>query len=156
MSDRTGAYEVYVLSKKDQGWGDLEQISFDGGALPRWSPVANSIAYIEEDSLKVFSYEEKKTRILVGPQPSQGLIKPASLTWSLDGKIIYFQAQDEQGNGGIWSVPVEGGEPELKIISDDPRLKLGLYNFCADHENVYFSFRVVESNVWIMDLISQE
>ena len=156
MSDRTGGYEVYVLSKNEKGWGELERVTSDGGTLPRWSPVANLIAYIAEDSLKVFSYDERKIRILVGPELTQESIRPASLAWSLDGKIIYFQAQDEKGIGGIWSVPVEGGEPELRIISDDPRLKLGLYNFCADYENVYFSFRVVESNVWIMDLISQE
>jgi serine/threonine protein kinase len=156
MSDRTGRYEVYVLSKNESGWGEPEQVTSDGGTLPRWSPVANFIAYISEESLKIFDYDEGRTRILVGPQLTPGAVRPASLAWSLDGKIIYFQAQDEQGTGGIWSVPVKGGEPELKIISDDPRLKLGLYNFCADYKSIYFSFRVVESNVWIMDLISRE
>jgi Tol biopolymer transport system component/tRNA A-37 threonylcarbamoyl transferase component Bud32 len=156
MSDRTGRYEVYVLSRNDTGWGEPEKVTTDGGTLPRWSPVANFIAYISEDSLKVFSYDEGKTRILVGPRLTPGSIRPASLAWSPDGKIVYFQAQGEQGIGGIWSVPVKGGEPELKIISDDPRLKLGLYNFCADYESFYFSFRIVESNVWVMDLVSRE
>ena len=156
MSDRTGQYEVYVISKEDAAWGEPEQVTSEGGTLPRWSPVENIIAYISEASLKVLSYDEGKTRILVDPNLTPQSGRPASIAWSLDGKTVYFQAHDELGMGGIWSVPVEGGEPELKIISDDPRLKLGLYNFCADYESVYFSFRVVESNVWIMDLLSQE
>ncbi len=156
MSDKTGRYEVYVISRNESGWGEPEQLTSDGGTLPRWSPVANFIAYISEGSLKVLDYDQGKTWVLVGPLLTPGSARPASLAWSLDGKLIYFQAQDEKGSGGMWSVPVKGGEPELKIISDDPRYKLGLYNFCTDYKNVYFSFRVVESNVWIMDLISRE
>ena len=70
------------------------------------------------------------------------------------GKNIYYQTQDEQGITGIWPVSAEGGEPELKITSDDPLLKLGFYNFCADNQRLYFSFHRVEDNVWIMDFIS--
>lgn len=33
-----------------------------------------------------------------------------------------------------------------------PLFKIGLYNFCADRRHLYFSFRLTESNVWIMDL----
>ncbi len=156
MSDRTGSYEVYVVSKDASGWGEAEQITSDGGTLPKWSPVENAIAYIAEDSLKVFFYDDKRTRSLVGPQDISESLIASSIAWSIDGKTIFFQARDDQDNMGIWSVPVEGGKPELKVISDDPRLKLGLYSFCADYESFYFSFRVHESNVWIMDLISQE
>jgi serine/threonine protein kinase len=156
MSDRTSRYEVYIISRNDPGWGEPVQLTTDGGTLPRWSPAANVIAYISEDSLKVLSYDDGKTWTLISPQLSPDTIRPASVAWSPDGKIVYFQAQGEQGIGGIWAVPVEGGKPELKIISDDARLILGLYNFCADYESFYFSFRVVESNVWIMDLIAQE
>jgi len=156
MSDRAGRYEVYVLSKNDTGWGEPEQITSDGGTLPRWSPVGNSIAYISGDSLKIISYGDGRIKTLVKGQNTLGFPSPESVAWSPDGKIVYYQAKDEQGIGGIWSVPIEGGEPELKIMSDDPLLKLGLYDFCADNQRFYFSFRLVESNVWIMDLISRE
>ncbi len=156
MSDRTGRYELYVLSRNDTGWGEPEQITYDGGTIPRWSPVGNSIAYISGSDLKIISYGDGRIKTLVKGQSTSGSPWPESTAWSPDGKIVYFHGRDEQGIEGIWSVPVEGGEPELKIISDDPLLKIGLYNFCADNQSFYFSFRLVESNVWIMDLISQK
>ena len=151
MSDRTGRYEVYVMSKDDTGWEEPEQITSDGGIFPRLSPVGNFIAYVSEYSLKVLSYDDRKTKILVRDQAVLGI--PA---WSPDGKTLYYQSQDEQGIGSIWSVPVEGGKPELKIISDDRYLKLGLINLSADTQHFYFSIRSSESNVWVMDLLSRE
>ncbi|MGD8538925.1 MAG: protein kinase, partial [Candidatus Aminicenantes bacterium] len=151
MSDRTGRWEVYVMPKTDTGWGEPEQITSDGGVFPRWSPVGNSIVYISEQSLKIFSYDDRKTKTLVNCQIVVGI--PSC---SLDGKTVYYMSQDEQGIGSIWSVPIEGGEPELKIISDDPHLKLGLINLSADSQRFYFSIRSSESNVWVMDLLSRE
>ncbi len=156
MADRTGRYEVYVLSKNDTGRGEPEQLTFDGGTQPRWSPSGNSIAYISGEDLKIVSFGDGKSKMLIKGQNASGGPMPESIAWSPDGTTVYFQARDDQGIEGIWSVPVGGGEPGLKIISDDPLLKLGLYNFCADNQRFYFSFRLVESNLWIMDLISQE
>jgi len=153
ISDRTGRTELYVISKDDTGWGEPEQITFDGGSFQKWSPVGDSIVYISGDSLKIFSYDDKKTKTLV---KARNTIRPTNTAWSPDGKKIYYMAQDGQGIGSIWSVPVKGGEPELKIISDDPYLKLGQVSLCADSQRFYFSMRVSESNVWIMDLISRE
>jgi len=156
MGDRAGRYEVYVMSRNDAGWGEPEQITSEGGTVPRWSPVDDSIAYISENDIKIISYGDRKTKTLVKGQNTIGSVRPESIAWSPDGKTIYFQARDDQGIEGVWSVPVEGGEPELKVISDDPLLKIGLYDFCADNQRFYFSFRLVESNVWIMDLLSRE
>jgi Tol biopolymer transport system component len=156
MSDRTGRYEVYLVSKDNTKWGEAEQMTFDGGHFPQWSPVGNAIAYISENSLKTISYDEKKTKTLVQSQDTLSFPRPKFPAWSPDGKTVYYLAQDEQGNRSIWSVPVEGGEPELKIVSDDPHILLGLVGFDTDEERFYFARRVNESNVWIMDLISRE
>jgi len=156
MSDRTGRYEVFVISKKDTVWGEPQQITFDGGFFPQWSPIVNSIAYISEDSLKIVSYEDKRIKTLVKGQNTSSFPRPKFPAWSSDGKKVYYLALDGRGIGSIWSVPVKGGEPELKIISDDPYLKLGLVGFESDAQHFYFSMRVSESNVWIMDLISRK
>lgn len=155
-SNQTGRYELYVISKKDSGWGEPERVSYEEATNPRWAPVGDTIAYTSEGCLKVISYENRIIKTLVDRQNTLGFYRPESVSWSPDGKIIYFQVQHEQGTGGIWSIPAEGGEPELKVISDDPLFKIGLYNFCADDRRFYFSFRLTESNVWVMDLESQK
>jgi serine/threonine protein kinase/Tol biopolymer transport system component len=156
VSDRTGQWEIYVVSKEEKGWGEPEQLTFEGGSYARWSPVEDSIAFIIGDSLKVLSLDDRRIRTLVQSQNIPGSISHTSCSWSPDGRTVYFQAMDEQGIGCIWSVPAEGGEPELKIVSDDPNLRLALYTFGADDERFYFSMRNRESNVLIMDLLSRK
>jgi len=156
FSGKTGRTELYVISRKDTGWGEPEQITFDGGIFPQWSPVDNSIAYISEDGLRIISYDDRKTKTLVKSQDTLVSPGPRFPTWSLDGKKIYYMALDDKGNGSIWSVSIKGGEPELKIIFDDPQLSPGMFNISADDQRLYFSPRENESNVWIMDLISRD
>jgi len=153
MSDRTGRMELYVISKEGTGWGEPEQITFDEGSLLKWSPVGNSIVYISGDSVKIISYDDKKTKTLI---KTRNTIRPSATEWSPGGKTIYYMALDRQGIGRIWSVPVKGGEPELKIIIDDPYLGLGSVSLSADSQRFYFTLRVSESNVWVMDLLSRE
>ncbi len=156
FSDRTDRNEVYVISSDETGWGEPEQLTSEGGTFPKWSPVGNSIAYISEDSLKIISYDDGKTRTLVRAQDVNDFPSPKFCAWSLDGKTIYYIAQDRLSNVSIWAVPASGGEPELKIIFDDPFQRLGLFNFSTDGQRIYFSLRMNESNVWIMDLESRD
>jgi len=156
VSDRTGQWEIYVISKEETGWGEPEQITFEGASYARWSPVEDSIAFISGGSLMVISSADKRIRALVQNQNIPGSLGYTSCSWSPDGQTVYFQAQDEQGIGSIWSVPAKGGEPELKVISDDLNLRLGMYTFSADSERFYFSTRRGESNVMIMDLLSRK
>ncbi|GAH66172.1 unnamed protein product, partial [marine sediment metagenome] len=116
FSDKTGLNEVYAISSDETGWGEPQQLTFEGGTFPKWSPVGNSIAYISEDSLNIISYDDGKTRTLVKAQDTINFSSPKFCAWSLDGKIIYYIAQDRQSNVSIWAVPASEGEPELKII----------------------------------------
>jgi len=153
FSDRTGRNEVYVISRDKEGWGEPQQLTFDGGTFPKWSPVGNSIAYITEDSLKIFSYGDGKIRALVQAQDDpENFTSPKFCAWSLDGKTIYYIAQDRLSNVSIWAIPAAGGKPELKIVFDDPFQRLGLFNFSTDGQRIFFSLRMNESNVWIVDL----
>jgi Tol biopolymer transport system component len=152
-SDRTGRNEVYVVSKDETGWGKPEQITFDGALQTEWSPAGDYIAYISEDSLKIISYEDRKTKTLVKAQNTLKVICPE---WSPGGETVLFVAADELGDVSIWSVPVIGGKPEIKIIFDDPYLKFGQPTISTDGQRFYLALRQDESNVWIMDLISRE
>ncbi len=156
FSNRTGRYEMYVLSKEDIGWGEPEQITSDGAFFASGSPVEDIIAYTDEGNLKIISYPDKRTRVLVKGQDALSIPRPKIPAWSMDGKTIYYLAQDEQGMESMWSIPFSGGEPELRIISDDPYMKPGLIGLSADNRHFYTTIRKKESNIWIMDLIWQD
>jgi len=154
ISDRTGRYELYVMPKKEQGWGKPEQLTSIGANF--FSPISNSIVYISPESLEIVSLDDKQTRTLVPFQNTPSFPTPKFPVYSTDGKTVYYIAQDREGNRSIWSIPEEGGEPELKVVADDPHVLMGLFGFDTDGERFYFGVRVNESNVWVMDLISQE
>jgi Tol biopolymer transport system component/predicted Ser/Thr protein kinase len=153
FSDRTGRNEVYVVARDREEWGEPKPITSDGGTFPKWSPVGNAIAYISEDSLKIVSYDDGKTRTLVQAEnDSDNFPSPKFCAWSLDGETVYYIAQDRLSNVSIWAIPASGGNPELKVVFDDPFQRLGLFNFSTDGQRIFFSLRMNESNVWIMDL----
>jgi len=158
-SNRTGHYELYVVTQDESGWSDPEQITSDGCSSARGSYVENNIAYIAEDGLRIINVDDREERTLVESYDALETPRPRFPGWSADGKTVYYSAVDGRGVESIWAVPVEGGEPELKVISDDPYFELALLGLSAesaDARRFYFPMRLVESNVWIMDLISQE
>jgi Tol biopolymer transport system component len=156
FSDRTGRFELYVMPKKDDGWGEPEQITFNGSYFLNVSPTKDSVAYIWDESLRIVSLDDRKERVLVPYQDTPSFPRPRFPTYSPDGTTIHYIAQDAQGNRSIWSVPEEGGEPVLRIVGDDPHMLMGLVDFDTDGKRFYIGMRVNESNVWIMDLLSQE
>jgi Tol biopolymer transport system component len=155
-SDRTGRYELYIVSQDKSGWSEPEQITFDGCASGRGSYVENIIAYIAEDGLRIVSLDDREEKTLVESHDALDTPRPKFPGWSVDGKTVFYSAVDEQGVESIWAVPVVGGEPELKVISDDPYFKLALLGLSTDAERFYFPMRLIESNVWVMDLLLRE
>jgi Tol biopolymer transport system component len=155
-SDRTGRYELYIVTQDESGWSEPEQITFDGCASARGSYLVNSVAYIAKNGLRIVSLDDRKERILVESRDALETPRPKFPAWSTNGKTVYYSAVDGRGVESIWTVPVAGGEPELKIVSDDPYFKLALLGLSADAERFYFPLRLIESNVWVMDLVLPE
>jgi serine/threonine protein kinase/Tol biopolymer transport system component len=155
-SDKTGRYELYIVTQETSGWSEPEQVTFDGCASGRGSYIVNSIAYIAEDSLRIIILDDMEEKTLVESRDDLKTPRPRFPAWSMDGKTVYYSAIDGQGVESIWAVPVEGGVPELKVISDDPYFKLALLGLSVDSRRFYFPMRMIDSNVWIVDLIRQD
>jgi Tol biopolymer transport system component len=155
-SDRTGRYELYIVTQEKSGWSEPEQLTFDGCASARASHIVNNIVYIAEDSLRIIFLDDMEEKTLVESRDDHKTPRPRFPAWSMDGKTVYYSALDGRGVESIWAVPAAGGDPELKVISDDPYFKLALLGLSTDGRRFYFPIRMVESNVWVVDLIPQE
>jgi len=152
-SDRTGRFELYVVTQNQTGWSEPEQITFGGCSSAKGSYFENTIAFISDEGLRIINVDNKEEKILVESHDSFEIPRPRFPMWSMDGKIVYYSAVDSRGIESIWAVPVEGGEPELKIISDDSYFRLALMGLSTDSRRFYFPMRLIESNVWTMDLM---
>jgi len=83
-------------------------------ADPVWSPDGRWIAYEGEVDGKDGIYRKRTD----GTGDAEVLVEPGATTfpsphsWSPDGRIIAMQSAGEGGQTDIWTLPVEGGEPE--------------------------------------------
>jgi len=98
----------------------------DGKQLkwPVWSPDGLQIAYIDDKQLKVFSTQEKTSRVLVeaGENSEIGVPWGCGQEWSPDGRLIAYVIQNNSYGSKphfeLWIVPALGGTP--RKVSDAP------------------------------------
>ena len=153
---KTGRSELYVTSRDGQVWEEPAQLTFDGGAYPRWSPSDDLIAYIEESSLRIISPEEGTPRVLVPRQDPATLPIPRFPAWSSDGLTVYYKAYDAALQSSIWSVSASGGLPRLLVVFDEPARPSHRHEFTTDGERFFFTITERESDIWVMDLLTEE
>lgn len=157
ISIRTGRIELYVIMKetKDMSWGNPRQLTFDGAFFGKWSPNGNLIAYSGGASLNLISPAGGVPQILVNSSDHGQIGSITGATWSIDGNLIYFRSTDEKFQTSFWSINVAGGIPKLLRRFDDPNLSS--YNaLTTDGSRFFFNVIDLESDVWVMELISDE
>jgi TolB protein len=161
MSDKTGRQELFVISREDEDtdWGEPEQLTFDGARYPRWSPEGSLIAYThfgEDQSLRVIPPEGGDPQVLVSSHDPTIIPFPRFSEWSADGRTIYYKGYHSVGHSSFWSVPATGGKPKLLVRFDDPNRKSLRIEFTTDGSLLFFTLTDNKSDVWVMDLITEE
>ena len=70
---------------------------------------------------------------------------------SRDGSTIYASLRHEDGSRGIWSIPLQNGDPRLLIAYDPARYDyLVILSEGPDH--IYLTVGEYESDIWVMDV----
>jgi Tol biopolymer transport system component len=112
--------------------GPARRVSLSVGAFPRFSPDAALIAFkrfisVAHSSIVVVPANGGRERVLY-----TGAVTPGRLSWSADGKWVYFVARATEARGGpgavahdLVRVSVSGGTPQL-ITAQYPGQFLGL------------------------------
>jgi Tol biopolymer transport system component len=154
-SDKSGRPEIYVIAREDRlsGWGEPRQVTFDGGALPRWSPDGRWIAYIDRQELRVVAPDGGDPRILAGGETMTADPGSGFPEWSSDAQTVYYKVTDSDGTASFWAVPVAGGTPRLLVRFDDPSRPSPRTEFTTDGERFFFTIGRQESDVWLMELL---
>jgi hypothetical protein len=90
---------------------DMEPIpGTDGAQQPFFSPDGAWVGFVRGNTLM-------KVSLAGGPTMKIAeAFRPLGVTWARDGRIVFAGAL---GNGGLWSVPSDGGRPEqITVVSE--------------------------------------
>jgi len=147
--------QLYVVRRARRGapWGKPKRLTSDGSSDPKWSPDGRLIAYCVRGNLNVIAPDGTGQRVVVRDSPGQP--RPSYPIWSRDSRTIYYKAYDAQLQTSIWSVPVDGGKPQLLVTFDDPNRRSLRREFATDGQRFYFTIASDESDLWAMELISK-
>jgi TolB protein len=112
-SDRGGSQQLYVMNADGSG---QRRISFGGGwyGSPAWSPDGQSIAFTRrgQDGRRIGIMKSDGTgeKLLTTGPADEGP------SWAASSREILFERTAPDGRGGLYRVPLDGGEPRIVTI----------------------------------------
>jgi serine/threonine-protein kinase len=157
----SGDLELWLISRDSVGaaWHDARKLTefrclgsdwaLDGSGVlcAAESPTTGGVEFVlvSRDGEVLWRREpltaNVRTGILTGGGPPQ---------FSRDGRWVFFWGVLEN-RFGIASIPVEGGEPRMVVVRDNPALREnGLFSVGPD--NLYVTVAEQESDIWVMDV----
>jgi len=93
--------------------GGVPKLFIDQGSDPTWSPDGTTVAYHTQepgDPILIADRNASNPRkIFVGEEPG---VHCHFLTWSRDGRFIYFVKGTPTTDADLWRIPVQGGKAE--------------------------------------------
>ncbi|MGH7702623.1 MAG: hypothetical protein ACREMO_05990, partial [Gemmatimonadales bacterium] len=149
---------VVIERVNDSTWGKprvIVESSYTGG---KWSPDGRTILYVNglRDALCLVSPDGATPRIIVRVGDLAGQVELGDGARSPDGRTVYFNAYDTEGNASIWSAGAVGGPARLLVRFDDPSRPSYRAQFTADGKRLYFTIGDRQSDIWTVEVKDRE
>ena len=144
---------LQISVEGEGGWLPPSQFGFrEGFALSgNWSPDRSKIAMRvagDSYSLWISDPDGNQPQKLVSDGVSE--LDYGTAIWSPDGSMVYFFGE-QNGQQGLWGVPINGGPATLEVVCDDPK-RICMGDFETDGKKYYFVLGERESDLWSMEL----
>jgi serine/threonine protein kinase/dipeptidyl aminopeptidase/acylaminoacyl peptidase len=155
LSVQTGQPGVAIVSRDSVGgtWRAPSQVTDSICWTSDWAPDDSGVLcapWASDEMLLVSREGEVLWRYdltavgLRGPRWS--LMRPR---FSREGATVYVPAYRDDGFGGIWAIPLHGGEPSL-VVETAELTAPGLISVGPDR--LYVTVEEHESDIWVMDV----
>ena len=92
------------------------------------------------------------SRVVHAPSPGSNDPRAELVLVGEDSATLYFKSHDTGGHASLWSVPVAGGKPALRVHFDDPSRPSVRPDFAVGAGRFFFTMEDQRSNIWIADV----
>jgi Tol biopolymer transport system component/DNA-binding SARP family transcriptional activator len=132
---------VFVVHRDANGKWQKPAWKLDRGQLPVWSPDGRTLAFVRyEGGIDLIPADSGARRSVYTRRPGTSDPIVSNIVWNANSPAtLWFIGSDEHGRGGIWSIPVDGGSPRLRVSLEDPSGRLHGPSIASDRRNFYFT-----------------
>jgi serine/threonine-protein kinase len=151
LSDRTGVYELYLVTRGTSGvWGEPKQVTNDGAWAGKISPDGSHVVYGTQTSpvVRLTSSQGGPSRVLLDGKSLA--VTPLYEWWSDDSRFVICHIVDSTGLHALWAVPLSGGQARPLLRMDDPTRQPKRGEFSVRQGRAFFIIAADEADVWMM------
>jgi len=145
--------EIRAVTRARDGRWSASRTVFRGITYPPSpSPDGRLVAFAAAGAVMVVGTAGDSARVLVPQRDLATDPRALYLSWSDDGRTLYYLAVAPAGKASIWSVAVTGGPPRLMVRFDDPTREWHRFGFLAHGGRFYFTVGDRQSDIWAAEV----
>jgi Tol biopolymer transport system component len=145
--------EVRSISRDKSGRWEPARRVYRGNTLPVVvSPDGRLVAFATGGAVWAMGPTGESPHILVPRSDRPEDPQATYLSWSEDGRTLYYLGVNAAGLVSIWSVGKSGGPSRLLVRFDDPTREWHRFGFSAHGGRFYFTLGDRESDIWTAEV----
>jgi serine/threonine-protein kinase len=143
--------ELRTIARSADGrWGRPRTVFPANSYPPVASPDGRYFAFTSDGTVYIARQSGDSVHALV-PRSDSTAPRAAYVSWSQDGRTVYYLAPDP-GETTIWGVPIVGGTSRLLVRFDDPSRLWHRYGFLVRGGRFYFTVGDRQSDIWAVEV----
>ena len=145
-----------VTRERDGRWSGARTV-FRGTVYPPLaSPDGRLVAFTHTGAVMLVRPDGDSARVLVPRNAIPDHAQAAYVSWSEDGRTLYYIAVDPADKASIWGVaPRTGGVPRLLVRFDEPGREWHRFGFTAQGGKFWFTMGDRQSDVWAAEVVGR-
>ena len=145
-----------VTRGQDGRWSE-EHTVFRGTVYPPLaSPDRRLVGFTFNGAVMVVRAADDSAQVIVPHRDGPDAPQPAYVTWSADGRTLYYIAVDPADKASIWAVaPTPGSVPRMLVSFDEPGREWHRFGFVAHEGRFWFTMGDRQSDVWAAEVAGQ-